>query len=429
MVALTFWFVWMTLSGGEFLRAFVIILAAAASGVFWAARPNMITFLLAGVFLWILEEFRKHDSAHSRPKMSLRANAHGRERGSLFQKLGDCFTPQAPFAMTKKLWVMPVLMMIWANSHGGFAVGFILWGAYFVDTLLRWRLGTYKRANVQTLTIVGLLMVLAVCINPSGPVILLYPFKTIGIGVLQDFIQEWQSPNFHELQLLPFLVLLILTFGALGVSKKRVSLVDFLLLSGFIVLSLTAGRNIALFALVSPMVLTRHGLPFLDEAGERLGLRRSTQAPVGTTRWHSRLNWIILGLLVLSVGIKTSLVIPQKVNQEHFQESLPVAAVEYLRTERPAGQLFNSYNWGGYLLWALPEYPVFVDGRTDLYGDELIGEWIQVVQAEEGWENVLDDWDVNLIMVEHSRPVVSELADVGWNLLYEDEIAVVYGRD
>jgi len=64
-----------------------------------------------------------------------------------------------------------------------------------------------------------------------------------------------------------------------------------------------------------------------------------------------------------------------------------------------------------------------------LYGDELIGEWIQVVQAEDGWENVLDDWDVNLIMLEHTRPVVSELADAGWDLLYEDEIAVIFVQD
>jgi hypothetical protein len=44
-------------------------------------------------------------------------------------------------------------------------------------------------------------------------------------------------------------------------------------------------------------------------------------------------------------------------------------------------RMFNSYNWGGYLLWELPEYPVFIDGRTDLYDDELVEEWLRVVRA------------------------------------------------
>jgi hypothetical protein len=70
-------------------------------------------------------------------------------------------------------------------------------------------------------------------------------------------------------------------------------------------------------------------------------------------------------------------------------------AVDFLKENHPEGRLFNSYNWGGYLLWALPEYPVFVDGRTDLYNDEIIGQWSQVVRAEEGWQEVLARWDVH----------------------------------
>ncbi|RME05462.1 MAG: hypothetical protein D6803_08885, partial [Anaerolineae bacterium] len=87
-----------------------------------------------------------------------------------------------------------------------------------------------------------------------------------------------------------------------------------------------------------------------------------------------------------------------------------------------------SYNWGGYLLWAAPEYPVFVDGRTDLYGDEIVGQWVQVVQAEEGWEGVLDEWGVNLVLVEPFRPVARELARAEWKELYRDDVAVVYAR-
>ena len=88
IVTLAFWFVWKTMSGGEYLKAFVIILAATASGVYWAARPYLVTFMLMAVFLWILESYR-------------------------WQK------ERLPVSLT---WWLPVLMVVWVNSHGGFVV-------------------------------------------------------------------------------------------------------------------------------------------------------------------------------------------------------------------------------------------------------------------------------------------------------------------
>ncbi len=407
MVTLAFWFVWKTLSGGAYLRAFVVILAAAASGVYWAARPYLVTFLFAAMYLWVLET-RRQETEDGRRLLS-------------------------------RIWLLPLLMLLWANSHGGFAVGFIIWGVYLTGRLkveilrfLESRTRNLAAFNFQpdtwALIVTGLAMLIAVCINPSGPVMLLYPFKTVGIEVLQDFIQEWQSPDFHQRQAQPFVWLLLATLGAVGVSKQRISLEDFLLVGGFSYLSFMAGRNIALFALAAPMVLTRHAAPFLEELAERWGIPVSTAPLAPPPRGLTRLNWILLGALILAVGVKTSLVYPQAVNDEHFRDTLPVAAVEFLRAEQSAGNLLNSYNWGGYLLWAAPEYPVFVDGRTDLYGDEVIGEWIQVVQAAPGWENVLAKWDVGVILLEPFRPVVAKLEAAGWQLLYQDEMAVVYGR-
>ena len=384
MVTLTFGFVWLTLRGGVFLRAFVIILAAATSGVYWAARPYLMTFLLAAVFLAILENDRKTKDAHS----------HDGWRDGI-----------------GNLWLLPLLMCIWANSHGGFAVGFILWGVYFTARVGTWiskrfllpegeQPGAARPDNMFILAGVGMLMVVGVCLNPSGPVMLLYPFKTVGIDVLQKFIQEWQSPNFHETQVQPFLWLLLGTMGALGISRRRILVEDFLLVVGFAYLSFMAGRNIALFALVAPMVLTRHLEPVLQEARARLGISGSRLNSGFVPRGQSILNWTILGILVLAVGLKASLVTPLEINQMHFEETLPIAAVDYLKESNPQGPLFNSYNWGSYLLWALPEYPVFVDGRTDLYGDELIGEWVRVVQAEDGWQDVLNKWEIKVIMLE-----------------------------
>ena len=410
MVTLAFWFVWQTLSGGLFLKAFVIILAATASGVYWAARPYMVTFVLSAVFLWVLES--------------------GRGTGD-----GVQVEDGRRSSVVGRYWLLPLLMVVWANSHGGFAVGFLLWGVYFVSALIRFAklkcfdVQTLKRSNVGTLLLIGILMVLAVCINPSGPVMLLYPFKTVEIGALQEYIQEWQSPDFHQMQVQPFLWLLLLTLGTVGASPQRMTWSEFFLVAGFAYLSFMAGRNIALFALAAPMVLTRHAAPLLQDVGDRWGIRRPASGRDGVSRWQSVLNWILLGILILAAGVKAALVFPPKENEKVFRETLPVDAVEYIRREKPEGRLFNSYNWGGYLLWALPEYPVFVDGRTDLYGDEIIDQWVQVVSAERGWQDVLDQWDIRLILLEPYRPVVAQLEGGGWQLFYEDDIAIVYGRE
>jgi hypothetical protein len=397
MITLAFVFVWFTLSGGPFLRAFVIVLAATVSGVYWAARPYLVTFLLAAVFLWILEDFR--------------------------------------WRKVDRLWWLPVLMVVWVNSHGGFVVGILLWGVYIAEALIFWlyarfthgdTVASFRKVPGRLLTI-GVFLLVAVLINPSGGLMFLYASKTIGIGALQEYIQEWQSPDFHSLQVQPFVWLLLLAIGVIGASRKRLALSDYLLFSGFAYMGLMAGRNVALFALAAPVVLTRYAAPLLESLGRKHGYRGlAEQKPLGRSQY---LNWLLLILVLLAVAMKSFLVFPAKVNEEVFRGTMPVSAVEYLRTVKPEGRLFNTYNWGGYLLWALPEYPVFIDGRTDLYSDEVINQWLQVMRAEPGWKQVLEDYEINLILVERESFLDRILAhDSSWISVYEDDQAVIFER-
>lgn len=397
MVTLAFVFIWHALSGDPFLRAFAIILGATVSGVYWAARPYLVTFVLVAVFLWVLE------------------NYHWRG--------------------IDRLWWLPPLMVIWVNSHGGFVVGIILWGVYTVDGLIRWFYARMRRFDSQKslqhkfvrLLIVGLLVLIGVLINPAGWVMYFYAFKTVGIGALREYIQEWQSPDFHSLQVQPFIWLLLLTIGVIGASRKQIALSDYLLIAGFAYMGLMAGRNVALFALAAPIVLTRYAAPLLEELGNKFGYHGLQEnKPAGKLQY---INWVLLSLVILAVAIKVLLVYPVRVNEEVIQRTMPVGAVEYLKETKPAGRLFNTYNWGGYLLWALPEYPVFIDGRTDLYSDEIISQWLQVMRAETGWEKVLDDYGVNLILIERTSLLSRILAmHPDWNQVYEDELAVIFTR-
>jgi hypothetical protein len=88
--------------------------------------------------------------------------------------------------------------------------------------------------------------------------------------------------------------------------------------------------------------------------------------------------------------------------------------------------LFNTYNWGGYVVWALyPRYLSFVDGRTDLFGDEILQEYLQAWRAEPGWPEILARWRIRVALLEPNAPLARALDEAGWTSAYRDELAVV----
>jgi hypothetical protein len=249
--------------------------------------------------------------------------------------------------------------------------------------------------------------------------------------VLQDFIAEWRSPNFHELHFQPFIWLLLAALTVLGLSKKRADFVDLTLVALFTYMTLLAARNIALFALVTPPVIVRYGTPVIDDWKKRV-LKREPEGerPTQENRpFFVIVNWVLLLLVILVALIRISGPVSVQANEVEQAKSLPVAAVNYLRENEPPGPLFNNYNWGGYIIWETPQYPVFVDGRTDLYGDELLREYLATVFANSGWRETLEKYGINLVLVESAAPLARELRqEPGWEEVYRDEMASILVR-
>lgn len=397
LVGLAFALIYPAMSGGPITRFAVLVLAALAAAIYWAARPYMLSFVLSAAFLWVFEDFR-----------------WGRRN--------------------RLIW-LPVLMVIWVNSHPGFAVGFLLLGVYIVDQALRWVYAKWRRANKEAkaardqlanLLLVALGMLVAVCVNPSGPSALVLPFETVSIGVLRDYIQEWQSPNFHMSIAVPFAVLLMVTIAAIGSSGRRVALSDLFLVSLTLAMSLLAARNIPLFALVAAIIVSRYAEPWLKDAAKVVRWKPTTRKK--ELAWQRWLNVAIFAIFAMLVAFRATTLFPASANSAAITEKMPVGAVGYLQDNQPAGQLFNSYNWGGYLLWNLRDYPVYVDGRTDLYDEGLLNEWVDIVSAKDGWQSKLEEWGVNLVLIEPTWPLNKVLAYEDWIILYQDEVSVLYGR-
>lgn len=399
MVACIFGVIWKTTTGNELVRALTLFLAAAASAIYWAARPYLVTYLLAALTYYFLEKYYRDERDH--------------------------------------LWWLPLIMIVWVNSHGGFLSGFLFWASFLADSVVNLlvskrmqseeNIRTYLRKS-KRIFLIGFLMLVVTFINPHGLTLWELPFTTVSRQAEQLFIAEWQSPNFHESTMLPFAILLILTIGAVGGGSKRMSLVEFLLVGGFALLGLISIRNIFFFVIIAPSIITRFSSPLFHEWGEKLRFYLNLDFSKPPTKIQGLLN-IAMVLLVGAVALGRLLIyLPDETNQAEIISQFPVNAVNIIRESKPEGRLFNAYNFGGYIIWALPEYPVFVDGRADLHQDEIILEWYQVMNAVEGWEEVFYHWDVGVVMIEPGVPLVNNLIDRDWKLEYSDELAIVFTR-
>ncbi|MCA9905931.1 MAG: hypothetical protein KC547_18875, partial [Anaerolineae bacterium] len=131
---------------------------------------------------------------------------------------------------------------------------------------------------------------------------------------------------------------------------------------------------------------------------------------------------VCLGALIKIISVVDSNAVNSAKN-----EYLPVQAVDHLR-DNPPGVLFNSYNWGGYLTYALPDSPVFVDGRTDLYGDAFLRRYVGAASGSD-WQPLFSEYNVDTVFIEPGSGLANVLReDPNWSVEYEDEQAVIFRR-
>ncbi|MBN1991855.1 MAG: hypothetical protein JW953_04075 [Anaerolineae bacterium] len=391
LVTGAFGLVWWVTPGNLYLRAFAILLGVITSALTWVARPQMFSFLLAGLVLLLLERYKR--------------------------------------AGSRWIYALPFLAVLWANAHGGYAVAFMLVVVYLLgetlnhvtrhgdDPVLPWR-------QIGILLAIAMLSFGVVVINPHGWRMWLYPFQTVGIGALRDFIQEWRSPDFHASMTWPFVIMFLLTVVAMGFTSRRVDWTDLTLVSLWLVWSLFAARNIGLYGLLTAPVLARYSDAVVGEY-----LPGPSRLPTKKSRLVY-FNWFLLIVVALAALVQMSVTLLPLTAAEPESDILPVAAVQFIQKNQPPGPLFNSYNWGGYLIFKLwPAYPVYIDGRTDLYDDAFIRRYLKVMVADKGWEQILAEDGVNLVLVESNSILAKFLKHhSAWQKIYQDEMAVVYMR-
>lgn len=403
IIALSLWLVYLRCEGRPYIAGFVIVLAGATSSGLWGSRPQMFNFLLLALYIFLMEGFRARSRA---------ARAAGTSEP------------------LRGLWLFVPLTALWANFHSGYLFGVVLLATYAVGEAFQRRLvpsdeRPLEWGQIRTLAAATVGSFLAALLNPNGYELWLYPFFTLGSSIMQQRIVEWFSPDFHNPYNWPFALMLALGVFGFAWSRPRPTWTDMLLFLGTGFAGLVSVRHIPLFALVAAPILCR-SLLGIAEGTSLHPLLSGTEASAPPPRRLALLNALVAALVILFPLVRIAGKVAE--NPDIITKRYPVAAVDFLEEAGlKEARGFNSYGWGGYLIWR--GLPVFVDGRADVYGDFLT-TYFQVADLRETWREPLETFEIDYVLMEPSaRLSTMLLSSPQWREVYRDKIAIIFVRN
>lgn len=321
-------------------------------------------------------------------------------------------------------WRLLPLMVLWANLHGSFTLGLALGAALALDAVLMCPPGqrltaAWPWAGFITLSVV------AAMVTPSGWRGLWFTVHMMQMTYGLDVIIEWRSPDFHKFQTLELWLMLLLAIACSG--RMRLPWLRLLLMLGLTHLALKHQRHVSILGLVTPFLVATP-------------MARQWRATAGAARDAESLDRVFRAFAapaqpgaVAAAALLTTLLIGTVLQSDRFEPvaaNTPEAAVQAAVRAGVIGPVFNSYRFGGYLVYS--GVPVFIDGRADMYGDAMVKRQLDAVSLgkPEDLPQLLEDYRIGWTLLESDAPALALLDRMpGWRRIYADAVAVVHVRD
>jgi hypothetical protein len=318
-------------------------------------------------------------------------------------------------------WFMalPPLFALWVNCHGTFFLGLALAGAFWFSSLFTFQSGLlvatrWDPRSRRALTFALLLSGPAVFLNPVGVKLILYPLQTMfvpSIGITQ--VTEWQPLQFGDARSLAFLGVLGCIFLLVIVRQTELLWQELVLLALGTWLATGHQRLLFVFGILAAPVLSR----LLSDTWDQYKAERDRPIP----------NAVLIALsLVIALWA-----FPNRGNlTAQVEEQSPVKAVEFIKTHHLSGPMLNDWVYGGYLLWAAPDNPDFIDGRGDIF------EYAGVLADFQKWAllqadpNVLlDKYQISFCLLARHSPMVQVMSLLkNWQITYQDDNSIIFTR-
>lgn len=339
----------------------------------------------------------------------------------------------------RRRWIaaLPVVAAIWANLHAGWPMLFLLGGALVVGEAIdrAWRRPVgpepLRWADLRDLVLALVAAFAALALNPNGVALWAFPFDAIGITVLGRHILEW-FPVTSDGRLLAMYIgfIAIAVVPTLALGRRSLRLSDALVVIG---LTIMAGFAVRFLLIAGPLVAVIAADSLTSRlAATRWGPRAVRMVDNLSVPRERRLLLVHLGLaaglVMLGVGVSLAKVAPPA-QMSAAVASFPVDAVAWMDTAEPGERIFNRYEWGGYLGHERPNRLVFVDGRTDIYGDDLLIQYAAVISVQTDTQAELDRYGIDHVLFFPDSEFGAWLdASPNWERAYGDSVAVVWVR-
>ena len=326
----------------------------------------------------------------------------------------------------RRLYWLPLLFLLWANIDVQFVIGIFVFLLFVVVTLIeRW--GTHAGIAWLECPVLPSPKAVQAMFGASLVATVITPYGASGYHVFfeqvtsaaNEYFPGFQSLRFRSSQDYLLLMLTMAAFLALGMRRSR---------DLFQIALLLLGTIAAFHAQRDGWLLTLAAVAVVGNAVSKSSLRKGGE----DARVPARQFLSAAGLALVLLAIATAIHLPhgRQAMLAEIGEGYPVAAADYIRQHQLPQPLFNSFPWGGFLTWYLPEYPVAIDGRTDLYGDDFNIQYAKVMNAEAHYSTFPPLAQAGTLLLEKKSLMGSALPHVaGFNQVYADDVAVVLVRE
>jgi hypothetical protein len=317
------------------------------------------------------------------------------------------------------LLAIPPLFAIWVNCHGSFCLGLAVLGVAAFVELTGLRVPGFAPTTSQTwsrrwLPWVFAAAVAALFLNPDGLEQILYPLTIMWHSPVNlGNVQEWRRLTLNNGRTWVYIAEIVCMMALIFLRRARLTLDEFIILGYVAFEGFRHERLLFPFGILAAPIFCRlvaTVAPSRQQDQQRLGLNAALIATALVTIW---------------------IAFPGERNlTQQVESTSPVQATQFIQQHHLPGPLLNSYDVGGYLIWAAPEYPVFLDGRADIFEMTGVlsayGDWARALSPS---KQLLDAYRVNLCLLDPSAAVVPQMRRLpDWKQIYADPHAIVFQR-
>jgi hypothetical protein len=393
-------------SGNPLVAMALTFLAMASASIHFLARPHLFTLLFTVMFYTILERVRENRSA-------------------------------------RLLWGLPVLTVVWTNLHGGWFVGIVLIGLYgageLAGGLCDGEPGAW-RAALQRMLPYGACALACLAASLIGPYtyhLHVHIWEYLTDSFQREHIQEMLPISFQNPAARYLEILLLVGGGACFWHLRRKRFTECLLLVLFAHAGLIASRNIPIFGIVAAPILAlavAEWFQLLEDAPVSGWLRRLAGAlrsmgdSIGGLEGHWRTHLVSAAAVVLVTAILYAPSPPENFRARFDAKDFPAKALASLGDSAAQSRIFTYDQWGDFLIYKLyPKNQVFIDGRSDFYGQPFEEKYLDIVMVKYKWQRYLDEYGVDTVLLPTDAALAGALKESSrWHVVYDDGDAIVF---